>query len=135
MAQKKVGGTIVINIECPPSDDLVLGFISQYSCLLNEPYRSGILLRLFDKNRAGHDGAVIITVFSNRTWQCDPRVHSSQNTLPTTPEPLNGRGLSHLSAECVSKLSSALVTVVSEERCTISMSRYGHTLRDANAED
>ncbi|KAH7713079.1 hypothetical protein AAVH_19561 [Aphelenchoides avenae] len=135
MAKRNVGGTIVINIEYPPSDDLVLSLISKYSRLHDEPYHSGILLRLFDKNKEGHDGAVIVTVFNNATWRCAPRVHSSRNTLPTTPEPLNGRGLRHLSAECISKLSSALVIVVSEERGTISISRRGQTLRDVNVED
>lgn len=45
--------------------------------LLDEPYRDGILLELFDTSRIGrHDGAVFIHLFDEHTRLCALKVHS-----------------------------------------------------------
>lgn len=76
MARMRRGGTIVFNLERPPSEDVVLSFISRDSCRLDIPYQHGILLRLFDTSRQGHDGAVFIHLYDEHTLECAPKVHS-----------------------------------------------------------
>ncbi|KAH7706816.1 hypothetical protein AAVH_25963, partial [Aphelenchoides avenae] len=65
MASEHVGGTVIFNFKRRPWEDLVLADISRRSRRLMEPfpYEFGILWKLFDTRRNGHDGAVIITVF------------------------------------------------------------------------
>lgn len=132
MAATKTGGTIILNGECPPWDDVVLDFVSSSSFRLDIPLTDGILRHLFDTSRPGHDGAVLINLFNERTWKFEPKIYSKQNTLPTFPESVHGRGLRHLSAKCLSDVTNALVIVVSEERRTISIFRHGKRHLDLN---
>lgn len=83
MMRIKRGGTIVFNVECPPSEDPVLSSIFQASMsplperLHDVPYSGGILLDLFDTSHIGrHDGAVFINLFDEHTRKCAMKVHS-----------------------------------------------------------
>lgn len=78
MARMRRGGTVVFNLECPPSEDVVLSFISRDSSRLDLPYQREILLRLFDTSRQGHDGAVFIHLYDEHTLECAPKIHSRQ---------------------------------------------------------
>lgn len=121
MASEHVGGTVIFNFKRRPWEDLVLADISRRSRRLMEPfpYEFGILWKLFDTRRNGHDGAVIITVFDELGERFVPMMNSTQNLLPTDSDcriaELEEKGVRHLSALRTSELTDALIVVISEE--------------------
>lgn len=132
MAELGIGGTIVLNVECPPSDDVVLTALAASAANLFVPFTSGILIRLFDESAPGHDGAVIITLFDEHTFVFKPMVHSKQVSLPTFSGNLGERGLRHYSASCLTQLTSALVFVASKDHRSISAFRHGQQYLNLN---
>ncbi|KAH7695573.1 hypothetical protein AAVH_37365, partial [Aphelenchoides avenae] len=68
----------------------------------------------------GHDGALLMHLFDQRTGEFSPLVHSRQNTIPVDPKTVpqwlkEQHGLRHQSGYCMSMLTDAIVLVVSEE--------------------
>lgn len=124
MAQRGIGGTVIVNVECPPSADVVLSDLARVSTNLSVPFERGSLLRLFDESEPGHDGAVLITLFDEKTFTLKPLIHSKQLSLPNFTGTLGERGLRHHSAVCLSQLTSAPIFVVSKDHRSISLFRH-----------
>ncbi|KAH7718438.1 hypothetical protein AAVH_14120 [Aphelenchoides avenae] len=140
MARRRIGGTVILNVECPPSDDVVLTDISRSAADLRVPFTRGILPRLFREKigprrpNPGHDGALLITLLDEHTFTWRPMIHSNQLALPTFSGDLGDRGLRHHSALCLSQLTSAIIFVVSKDHRSISVYRHGQAHLDLNAD-
>ncbi|MDO8644796.1 MAG: diadenylate cyclase [bacterium] len=112
LARERIGALIVLK-----GKDLIIRHLSGGTDLYGQ-MGEAILKSLFDPHSPGHDGAVII--------------HGSQITqfgchLPLSNDfkKLTREGTRHAAALGLSELSDALCLVVSEERGTLSVVRYG----------
>lgn len=128
MASARRGGTVIFNIRCRPSDELLLREIEENATHVDEPFTTGRLLDIFDTSKAGHDGAVILRLF-NYFGLFAPTISSLANILPTghavgVPQLLN-RGLRHNSALAMSLLTNSPIVVVSEQTGEITHVRAG----------
>ncbi|KAH7710097.1 hypothetical protein AAVH_22618 [Aphelenchoides avenae] len=140
MARRRIGGTVILNFECPPSNDVVLTDLASAAAHLRVPFKCGILVRLCrEKNvlrrpNPGHDGALLITLFDEDTFTWKPMINSNQLALPTFSGDLGDRGLRHHSALCLSQLTSSIIFVVSKDHRSISVYQHGQAHLDLNAD-
>ncbi len=122
MAFAKTGALIVI------SGTEAVERYSEGGFLLNGVISEALLLSIFDKNSAGHDGAVIIE---------NGRVRKFAAHLPLADNPDRTRrfGTRHRAALGITDRTDALCVVVSEEKGIISLARDGELRRMADAEE
>jgi uncharacterized protein (TIGR00159 family) len=108
MSREKTGALIVIERDSDLQSYLKSGTILDAKC------SSQLLLTIFFKNSALHDGAVIIK---------KDRIHAAGCVLPVSgsTELAEHFGLRHRSALGISERTDAIVVVVSEERGSISV--------------
>ncbi|MFA4915655.1 MAG: diadenylate cyclase [Syntrophales bacterium] len=121
LAKERIGALIVIS-----GKDLIRRYLNSgqnLDAILSEP----LLKSIFDPHSMGHDGAVIIR---------DDRVSQFSAHLPLSKNlnKLSGRGTRHAAALGLSEIADALCIVVSEERGTISVARYGNIEEISNPE-
>lgn len=86
MAEKRRGGTIIFAMKRRFSDDAVLIDVAKYSTFMGTPLTKGGLFELFDPQARNHDGAVILSLFCQRTREVSPTIWSAANKLPVDPE-------------------------------------------------
>jgi DNA integrity scanning protein DisA with diadenylate cyclase activity len=114
LSRKRCGGTIVIEQE----DNLDEYF--QGGVFLDAVVSTAILENIFYPGSPLHDGAVLIR---------DARIINAGSLLPFAPQPhgfeVLGLGSRHGAAVGLSKVSDALVIVVSEEKGWISLAHRG----------
>ena len=120
LAQARIGALVVLR-----GRDLILRHLDGGEELHGKLSES-ILKSIFDPHSLGHDGAVIIE--RDRIDRLGVHLPLSKNQ-----QKLHGCGTRHAAALGLSELCDALCLVVSEERGTISMARYGELRPVADA--
>lgn len=113
LAKDRVGALIVIR-----GKDLIVRHL-EGGIDLGGQLSESLLKSLFDTSSPGHDGAVIIQ--GNKIIRFSTHLPLSKNL-----DKILQSGTRHAAALGLSELSDALCLVVSEERGTISIARYGH---------
>ncbi len=121
LSRDKVGALIVIEVGTNLDEYIESGI------LLHASISTELLTTLFWPKTPTHDGAVIIR--SNK-------IEASGCLLPLTDTPVSDRrlGTRHRAAIGLSKLTDAIVIVVSEETGTISLAENGNLTRYLNRE-
>lgn len=71
MAAGRVGGAVIVP-KTVASEDQLLRDIAERAHLINKPLVEGALVKMFDTEREGHDGAVIVEVVG----RSEPWIHS-----------------------------------------------------------
>ena len=121
LSRDKIGALIVIEVGTN-LDEYIESGIPLHSSISTE-----LLTTLFWPKTPTHDGAVIIR---------DNKIEASGCLLPLTDTPVSDRrlGTRHRAAIGLSKLTDAIVIVVSEETGTISLAENGNLTRYLNRE-
>jgi len=111
---KRIGALIALEQEIGLDDYVKSG------TLLNAELSAALLLSLFYPGNPLHDGAVIVRGNSVVAAGCVLPLSADQ-----TPFKLKGMGMRHRAGVGLSQVSDAVVFIVSEETCTISMATAG----------
>lgn len=122
LSRQKTGALLVFSGK-QPLDRLLQGGVS-----LNGRISVPLLLSLFDPTSPGHDGAVFI---ENR----ELKRFGAHLPLAEKYKKLQNVGLRHRAAVGLSEHSDAMVLVVSEERGTISLARFGQLIPLKSADE
>jgi hypothetical protein len=113
LADEKVGALIILK-----GKDTILRHINA-GWDLNGELSEPVLKSLFDKHSAGHDGAVIIDGGQILQFGCHLPLSKDLKKIP------KGGGTRHAAGLGLSELTDAMCLIVSEERGTISVARFG----------
>lgn len=131
MVAAHVGGTIVF-----PAPASLIQFSNDIAAPQrdkDEEVTQESLLRIFAPHEDGHDGAVVVDLFDHSTpWICSSG-HQLPNGAGKSAVIVEGRGLRHSSAAYTSRLTNALIVVVSEQRGTCSVFHIGVHYMDLSA--
>lgn len=134
MKRRSRGGTIIFNVKKRPCEDAVIADLVATSSGTYYLHTTG-LAELFDTRRKGHDGAIIISLFS--LGSCfSPSISATQCWLPIDVQLAGVKGgTRHRSAATFSQITDAPIVVVSEEQGVASFVRDGHIIYDVRQED
>ncbi len=113
LANDKVGALIILK-----GKDTILRHVNA-GWDLNGEMSEPVLKSLFDKHSAGHDGAVIVDGGQIQQFGCHLPLSKDLKKIP------KGGGTRHAAGLGLSELTDALCLIVSEERGTISIARFG----------
>jgi hypothetical protein len=113
LAHEKVGALIILK-----GQDTILRHINA-GWDLNGELSEPVLKSLFDPHSAGHDGAVIIDGGRILQFGCHLPLSKDLKKIP------HGGGTRHAAGLGLAELTDALCLIVSEERGTISIARFG----------
>jgi len=116
LAREKVGALIVL-----PGRDMVARHI-EGGVDLKGTLSEALLESIFDPHSIGHDGAAVIE--GNRVTQFSCHLPLSKNLRK-----INSAGTRHAAALGLAEVTDALCLVVSEERGTISLARFGELMQ------
>lgn len=113
LANDKIGALLVLR-----GQDAIVRHING-GWDLNGELSEPLLKSLFDPHSAGHDGAIIIENNHILQFGCHLPLSKDLKKIP------KGGGTRHAAGLGLSELTDALCMVISEERGTISVARYG----------